>query len=118
MCPSIRWEDEPSVGLSKKRTACGPLVGHTYELPDGSLIAVPFGVTSTLTGPRVLTTLTDENAIISYLLLHHSSGWSTGDGVYRGIIYCSPLVFMLFWGGGGQCLLTRVDDMWQLLNGG
>ena len=117
MCPSIRREDEPSVGLSKKRTACGPLVGHTYEFLDESLIAVPFGVTSTLTGPRVLTTLMDENAIVSYLLLHHSSGWSTGDGVYRGIIYCSPLVFMLF-GGRGKCLLTRVDEMWQLLNGG
>ena len=107
MCPSIRREDEPSVGLSKKRTACGPLVGHTYELLDESLIAVPFGVTSTLTGPHVLTTLTDENAIISYLLLHHSSGWSTGDGVYRGIIYCSPLVFVLFGGGGGGMFIDK-----------
>lgn len=110
MCPSIRQEDELSVGLSKKRTTCEPLVGHTHELPDGSLIAVPFGVTSTLTGSCVLTTLTDENGTISYPLLHHSSGWLTGDGVYRGIIYCSPLVFVLF--VGQECLLTRVDDTW------
>lgn len=63
-----------------------------------------------LTGPRVLTT-PDENATIKCPLLHHSSRWSMGDGVYRGIIYFSPLVFVLFGGGGGMLfdkgLMTR-----------
>ena len=39
-------------------------VGHIHELPDGSLIVVLLGVTFTRTGPRVLTTLTDENTPI------------------------------------------------------
>ena len=40
----------------------------------------------------------DKSAIISCPLLHYLLGWSMGDGVYRDIIYCFPLVFVQFGG--------------------
>ena len=57
----------------------------------------------------------DKNTFISCPLLYYSSRWLTGDGVYGDIIYCFPLVFVLF--EGAKCLLSMVDDTWRLLNG-